>query len=318
MKNTLTFILALSWFPVSLAHDQTDWRNDRAAYESVEEEMVDPGTMFQPTYSLPPISSQYLKQKLSELSGALPVMIDGMRVTISERDSKQGRELANRYLAQEYRALGFTTRMETFGTGENFVAEKIGQDPSKVLILSSHIDSVGNAGANDDGSGTIVALAIANSLKDIKTKYTLRVVGFDREEDGLIGSKAYVQTIKNKAEIIGNIQVEMMATNSRRDGRFHVIDCDRADSKFLTAKIMNAIGALSLPLTRVKACTDRSDHASFWRANIPSIVLSENFFGGDSDPCYHASCDRVDSRLDFDYMNRIGTATAHAVAELLN
>lgn len=313
----LLFILA-STSTCTFAHPGTDWRDDDKAFETAFVETVAADALFQPTFSLPPISPQYLKQKLSEISGMVPVMINGMQVTISERDSNEGRNLAVQYLIQEYRALGFQARAESFANGINFVAEKVGKDPSKVLILSSHIDSVGNAGANDDASGTIVALAIANSLKGVQTKYTLRVVGFDREEDGLIGSRAYVQSIKDRSQIIGNIQVEMMGTNSRKDGRFHVIDCNRSESKFLTAKVMNAVGALSLPLTRVNACTERSDHASFWRANIPSIVLSENFFGGDSDPCYHASCDRVDSRIDYDYMKRIGTATAQAVADLLN
>ena len=48
----------------------------------------------------------------------------------------------------------------------------------------------------------------------------------------------------------------------------------------------------------------------------PAIVVSENFFGGDGNPCYHQSCDKVD-KVNFDYMTRLTTALARAVAELV-
>lgn len=300
-----------------MAHDSTDWRNDKKAFAAAKDSPVSRREPIPLSVVLPGISSDFLKHKLSEISGAKPVMIEGMQVTIPERRSGRGRELTMKYLAQEYRALGYTVGAESFSGGNNFIAERAGSDPTKYLILSSHIDSVGNAGANDDGSGTISALAIAYALKDLKIKHSLRIVGFDREEVGLVGSAAYTQNLKNRNDFLGNIQLEMMATNSRLDGRFHVIDCDRADSKFLSQKIMNAIANLKLPLKRVSACTERSDHASFWQENLAAVVISENFFGDDGDTCYHAACDQVNSRLDFEYMNGITTATAHATAELL-
>jgi hypothetical protein len=80
----------------------------------------------------------------------------------------------------------------------------------------------------------------------------------------------------------------------------------------------SAISWHKLGLTKVAGCTKRSDHASFWKAKIPAIVISENFFGGDSDKCYHKACDKFDSRLDFNYMEKIGTSVATTVYELLN
>jgi len=242
---------------------------------------------------------------------------------ISERGSKNGISNALKYLSSEYQNLGYKTEIKEFGSmfnkGNNFIATKKGSDSSKVIIVSSHIDSVGNAGANDNGTGTIGTLAISKALASYDFKYDLRILGFDKEEKGLVGSKQYVkslsQTEKNK--IIGVINFEMMGTNSRKDGHFHIIDCNRPESVFITNVMEGIVNWHKLGLTKVPGCTNRSDHASFWKANVPAIVISENFFGGDSDKCYHRKCDQFDARLDFSYMEKITTAVASTAYKLL-
>lgn len=109
-----------------------------------------------------------------------------------------------------------------------------------------------------------------------------------------------------------------MGVNSRKDGSFHVIDCQKENSLFLSQGIRSSINKLGLPINIVKACTDRSDHASFWRNKLPAVVISENFFGGDADPCYHAKCDIVDERLDYSYMGNILEAVLDATEQILN
>ena len=158
---------------------------------------------------------------------------------------------------------------------------------------------------------------MAQELAKNNYAYTVRVLGFDKEETGLVGSDAYVASLQNKSNIIGNINFEMMGVNSRKDGSFHVIDCQKATSVAISNEIRSSIANLGLPLTIVKACTDRSDHASFWRHNLPAVVISENFFGGDADACYHAKCDIVDERLDYGYMGNILEAVLDATEHLL-
>jgi Zn-dependent M28 family amino/carboxypeptidase len=299
-----------------------DWRKDRAAFEYTRRALLNPKAEPPPlpreSFQKFEIDPAFLKEKLSQLSGALAISIEGKSVVIRERKSPAGRELARAFLAGEFSALGFTVNTHDYATGKNFVAERAGSDPTRVLILSAHIDSVGNAGANDDGMGTVAALAVAKALTNQSLRYTLRFVGFDEEEKGLIGSKQYVRMLRTLNEtLLGDIQVEMMGTNSRGDGAFHVIDCDRSDSKFMSEKIMGAIAANGIPLKRIPACTRASDHAAFWSASLPAVVLSENFFGGDGDKCYHAKCDVVDSRMNFQYAARIAGAIASAVANIV-
>jgi hypothetical protein len=271
-----------------------------------------------------PIDPSFLEGKLKEFSGAAPTEIDGEQVLIPERASLGGRELARKFLEREYAALGFKVRRQEYEIsgyqGVNVLAERPGTKPG-VLILSSHFDSMGNAGANDDGSGTVALIAVAKALAGAQLTHTLRIVAFDQEEPdyGMFGSRAYAESLSHleRKLVIGDIQLEMMAYNGRNDGGFHAIDCDRPESRPLAQHLMNAVSALELPLKQVPACTDQSDHGSFWYAGMPAIVISDNFFGGDRDPCFHRGCDVVDGRLNFAFSARIAEAVASAAAELL-
>ena len=271
------------------------------------------------------IKPDVLVTELRQLSGDLPVSLNGKELRISERRLDENKAHARAWLRQQYEALGFTVaevpyQGRSFGTNANFVAEKAGSDTSRVLIVSSHLDSVGNAGADDNGSGTISALAMARALKDASLKYNLRIVAFDEEELGLVGSEAYAQSLADSGEInrvVGVINMEMTGYNARGDGSFHVMDCNENSSEQLSRVFKNvAARDPELKLKPVAACTSRSDHASFWRAGKPAVVLSENFFGGDANPCYHKNCDKV-SGVNFDYMARLTTLLTRVSLELL-
>lgn len=311
MKTLLLATLVLS--STAFAHGDRDWREDYEAYLNVQVETPVANKAFRGIQKEARVDMAFFKEKLAVFA------------SINRKDQKD-LDVSRAMLAEEYKKLGFEVALHPFGSGKNFIAEKKGSvDSSKVLILSSHIDSVGNKGANDNGTGTIGVLAVAKELAKSNYGYTVRVLGFDREEKGMVGSDAYVATITDKAAVIGNINFEMMGFHSKNDGGFHLIDCDkpflfnvsRKFSEFLSAEVKNSISNLNLDLHVVKTCTGRSDHASFWRAKIPAVVISENFFGGDADPCYHSKCDVVDERLNYEYMGKILEAVLDATEKLI-
>lgn len=311
MKTLLLATLVLS--TSAFAHGDRDWREDYEAYLSVQIEQPVANKALRRFTAPARVDMGFFKEKLTVFASV-------------DRKSNENLDNSRAFLTEEYKKLGFETALHPFGSGTNFIAEKKGSvDPSKVLVLSSHIDSVGNKGANDNGTGTIGLLAVAKELAKNNYGYTIRVLGFDREEKGLVGSDAYVATITDKKSIIGNINFEMMGFHSKNDGGFHLIDCDkpflfnvsRKESEFLSAEVKSSISTLGLDLHVVKTCTGRSDHASFWRAKIPAVVISENFFGGDADPCYHSKCDVVDERLNYEYMGKILEAVLDATEKLV-
>jgi hypothetical protein len=271
------------------------------------------------------VDQVFLEQKVSEFSGARSFDLGSGSAKLEERGSDAGRLLARKWIRQQFEVLGYVVTEHSyrgrFSEGVNLVAEKSGKNPSRSLILSAHYDSVGNAGADDNGAGVVAMLGVAYGLKNTSLEANLKMVFFDQEEKGLVGSKAYVDFLKGSgelAQVIGNINFEMLGYNSRRDGAFHVIDCNENTSAQISQGFLEVLNSQpDLDLRRVKACTNRSDHASFWRYGKPAVVVSQNFFGGDGNPCYHEACDKID-RMDFDYMLRLTKLTKGAVLSLMN
>lgn len=269
------------------------------------------------------IDQEFLEEKMKEFTGVKEIILDNNKIFLNERKSKNGRKNALAYLQHEYEKLGFQVTYHTYSdyfySGKNIIAEKKGTDPSKYLIISAHFDTVRTPGADDDASGIIAGLTIAKALKDVDLKYSLRVLGFDQEERGLIGSKNYAKFLDEEGDmnkLLGLIQIEMIAWDQDKDKAIHVIDCDENISNKLSQAVLSVIQREGLNLQNIEACTNRSDHASFWKYNKPAIVISQNFFGGDSNPCYHRSCDKFD-RIDLEYMKGISQAITNTVYDIV-
>ena len=83
--------------------------------------------------------------------------------------------------------------------GYNVIAEIKGTDPilkDEVVMLGAHLDSwQGATGATDNGAGSSVMLEAMRILKTlaIKPRRTIRIALWNGEEQGLLGSKAYVK-----------------------------------------------------------------------------------------------------------------------------
>jgi len=76
--------------------------------------------------------------------------------------------------------------------GVNVVAFKSGARPS--VLFGAHVDSVpGSPGANDNASGTSAVLEAARRAANTPVGANAYFVLFDGEEDGLRGSRAFVQ-----------------------------------------------------------------------------------------------------------------------------
>lgn len=93
--------------------------------------------------------------------------------------------------------------VETKFTGEhehayNTVAEIPGTDPKlkdQIVMVGGHLDSwIAGTGATDNGAGTVVALEAVRILKTlgVKPRRTIRIALWTGEEQGLLGSKGYV------------------------------------------------------------------------------------------------------------------------------
>ncbi len=83
--------------------------------------------------------------------------------------------------------------------GYNVIAEIPGTDPvlkDELVMLGGHLDSWHTAtGATDNAAGSAVMMEVIRMLKtlDVQPKRTIRIILWSGEEEGLLGSKAYVK-----------------------------------------------------------------------------------------------------------------------------
>jgi putative aminopeptidase FrvX len=267
------------------------------------------------------VDPEHLRELVSGLSGATEVVIDGNTVRITERTSAAGRERARAYLRERYVTLGWDVSEQAYGTGTNLIAERAGRDDT-FLIVSAHLDAVFRSpGADDDASGVVSGLAVAEALAGCTLDHGVRMIAFDEEEGGLIGSRAYTEMEPSDLELaLGMLQLEMTGYDSDQDGEYLIVDCDMPTNIPLIDALLAAVDTLALPLHPNRYCTEASDHSNFWAVGVPAIVVGEYFFGStaspDPNPCYHESCDTADL-LDYAYMADLTTATALTVGTLV-
>ena len=268
------------------------------------------------------IDTSYMFTLLEELGGERPVDLGGELVSLGERRSTEGRDNIRAWLELRFEEMGFNTGEHQYGQalfrGTNFIATRDNPLTDEYVMVTAHIDSVGNQGVDDDGSGVISAMTLLKAVSQLETRYDLVFLGFDQEELGLIGSAAYAEDLNEQGfpGLVGVVNIEMTAFDGDNDGALHVIHCNENTSAQLAEPFHQALASEDLNLQLVDACTNRSDHASFWRYDRPAIVISQNFFGGDSNPCYHRTCDKLDG-IHTDYMERVTTALARGLASLV-
>ena len=88
---------------------------------------------------------------------------------------------------------------ETEPNGFNVIADLPGSElPNEMVILGAHLDSHQSAtGATDNAAGVAVMMDAMRILKalGVKPRRTIRIALWGGEEEGLLGSKAYVRDI---------------------------------------------------------------------------------------------------------------------------
>lgn len=236
----------------------------------------------------------------------------------------------------------------------NVVGVKRGTSrPDEEIVVSAHYDHVDNCpGADDDASGVAASLEIARLLSAERHDRTLVVACWDLEEDGLVGSTFYANTAKEAgAQIKLAVALDAVGYTNRNPnsqslppglqtlaprlakqvekGEFRadfialVHDPDAAD--FVTPfeeeakKIGLRTGVLEVSTFERLVMNDvlRADHASFWLAGYPAILISDS--GEFRNPGYHC-WEAVDSpdTLDYPFLAQVTSATAVMVRAALD
>jgi Zn-dependent M28 family amino/carboxypeptidase len=212
-------------------------------------------------------------------------------------------------------------------TFDNIVAVSDGADEGPFLLLGAHYDSVpGCPGADDNASAVAVCLECARLLKEHEIGSTM-IVLFNREEDGLLGSREFVAqsagTVE-EAHIFEMVGYCTRAPGSQRmpPGLPGVAAPDIGDFLGLLAnRHSNAVAenlltlaatyvpqfpvlALKIYLGIERYFGDllRSDHTPFWEADIASVMWTDT--SEFRNPHYHRASDTPDT-LDYEFMSQV-------------
>lgn len=156
----------------------------------------------------------------------------------------------------------------------NIIAYKEGTNKSlPPIVFTAHFDHVGfdadgviYKGALDNASGTAMLLEVARAFKNTPTERTIIFAAFNAEEEGLLGSKYFVENCKIDLKEAEVINFDMVG--SRQDIELSILSSQNRSS------FSREIGQLLKNKIRFKNLyQDNSDHASFCTKNINAITF---------------------------------------------
>jgi hypothetical protein len=256
------------------------------------------------------VDTQRLKDTLAVLTGKTPM---GSGTTVPERGSVKGRELVRQYLTSVLQSYGYTVERYKYRTnGENIVARLPATSrTADTMMVGAHMDSVSNAGANDNGTGTVSVLEIARLMKQsTDRKQNVIFAWYDEEELGLVGSEYMAKDYRKQGIKLTSVHtIDMMGWDSDKD---RAVEIERPDGNLWDYyQMVNKSHGLNLNLTRTNSGS--TDHVAWRGQGFASVGLCEEWAGGDTTPHYHRKTDTWDT-IDFDYLastTKLFTAAVH-------
>jgi Peptidase family M28 len=209
-----------------------------------------------------------------------------------------------------------------FDGGTNLLAVIPGSDlADQYVIVGAHYDHLGSYcdgtgstdsicnGATDNATGVAAALEVGRALAvgPEPPRRSVIIALWDREEDGLLGSAAYLAAPPIPlAATVAYVNLDLQGANlsPALRGSTVVVGAETGGTNLIQA-VQSASAASSLTTTLLSLVFGqaRSDHANFATAGVPIV-----FFTDAAPPCYHTVGDDL-SVVDFSKLEQqIATA----------
>lgn len=220
---------------------------------------------------------------------------------------------------------------------ENVVAYIKGSEkPDEIIVISAHLDHEGIKdgeiynGADDDGSGTIAIIEIAEAFKTAANnghapKRSILFLHVTAEEKGLLGSAHYTDNdpIFPLANTVANLNIDMIGRiDPKREGDrnyLYLIGSDKLSTELheLSEMVNSKYTNITIDYTYNDENDPnrfyyRSDHYNFAKNNIPVIF----YFNGTHDD-YHRPSDTPD-KIEYDLLENRAKLIFHTAWEIAN
>ncbi|HRO33443.1 MAG TPA: M28 family peptidase [Brevundimonas sp.] len=184
------------------------------------------------------------------------------------------------------------TRRDDFQSA-NVIGRIPGSDPAvsdEVVILTAHLDHLGisasgddriNNGALDNAGGVSIMLEAARSLMAAPPRRSVLVVALAAEEKGLLGSDYLARNpVVAADQVVADVNLDMPILTYV----FTDVVAFGAEHSTLGPIVADAVQAAGLiaspdPMPEQNVFT-RSDHYSFVKAGVPSVMLATGYANG--------------------------------------
>jgi hypothetical protein len=198
----------------------------------------------------------------------------------------------------------------------NVIAEIPGRDlPNEVVIIAGHLDSWHPAtGAQDNGTGASTVIEVARAIKASgrAPRRTMRFILFGGEEQGILGSTAYVKNHRADLASIDCVLISDTGTQPAK-GWYLMGRDDEKDALKNVEPLLAGLGSNDTTLST--EFLFQTDHISFDLLGVPTLVLwneTDKYF-----KLHHKASDSFDAVNQADLNQGVATtaATAYAIAD---
>jgi Zn-dependent M28 family amino/carboxypeptidase len=284
----------------------------------------------------------------TSLEDSLRKHVEVLTVDIGPRTPLLGDSLprAARYIRGVFEDAGLEVAEQAYNYNGQRVANLIAMSPgtssaSNYYVVGAHYDTVPSTpGADDNASAVAVMLELARRLSEKSVSAPVRFAAFTLEEPPAFmsqhqGSRVFVRECKRMGDrIIAAVILEMVGYTCPRQeyplvlrwagypnhGEFIGIVGNWSSRRFGHAVRAGFRKNQSLPVESlfvpfngwILPATRLSDHASFWDAGLPALMVTDTAFF--RNPNYHLPSDTLDT-LDFRFMGQLVRSLELAVAE---
>lgn len=218
--------------------------------------------------------------------------------------SADGNKEARSFITRRFEEMeGLSVSAQEFRVGNrpawNVIATHMPADKeAQTILVTGHYDSTSQSvgtsapGAEDNATGAAGVLELARMVTASKLDMNFVFIAFSGEEQGLVGSKAYVNGLdaQSRARIQSVINMDMIGY-SKDDSLDVLLETSRQFESLSNHLAQAAKNTTTLRVYRTYNPWG-SDHMPFIDRNIPAILTIDNDWG--DYPAYHRTTDTID------------------------
>ena len=189
---------------------------------------------------------------------------------------------------------------------QNLIVTKYAAEPTDLtLYVTSHIDSVlPSPGANDNASGVVGILAMAEAFQYVETNYNIKFITFGAEEVGLQGARYFAKNMTPEEidNAIGNYNLDMVATSQENCVFIFMNSSTNPSAPVNDASLETHVTRMSRAASETlgfdqyyyRTCYDKTtDHYALHEVGIPAVEFDwrANEQGTSFEAYYHTRYD---------------------------